>query len=229
MKLLNHDRCGVSDSAGPSRHFAAMKEFTIGLIAAVVVILSCTDSSDSLDSSGSSSGVSASESSGGSSTTRSRSSNWSSITYYADEMTGEQSFGAYSKAAGPTRSMEWPYNDVTAQVYFSCDAGKNNEGAWIRFSTSPNLIDDDIESGYNVINTRIRWDDKAAESATLTQQWGSEDLSFRYDQWAINRILAHNTMLLELNWYESGRVFFRFDLSGSTSAIEQARGKCRGA
>jgi len=153
---------------------------------------------------------------------------WSPIRYYTDEMTGEQSFGAYSDETGPTRAMEWPYHDVTARIYFSCDAGRNNEAAWIRFSSNPNLVDTDTQSGYDVITTRIRWDDKPPESATLTQQWSSEDVSFMYDGWAIGRIEASGAMLLELHWYDSGRVFFRFDLTGSAEALNEARARCRG-
>ena len=220
-----------------------MKEFTIGLIAVVIVVLSCTDSSDNSDyygassgtsaDNGTSSGTSSSESSDGSEASEidwsKYLSSWSSISFRADEMTGEQSFGAHSRSVGSTQRMEWPYNDVRAQVFFQCDSGTENEHAWIRFTTSPNLVGDETRSGYNLINTRIRWDEKAPESATLTQDWGSEDLNFHFDQWAVNGILAHEEMLLELNWYGSGRVHFWFDLVGSSAAIEEARAECRGA
>lgn len=149
---------------------------------------------------------------------------WSN-TESKDEMTGDHSCYAMSAMVGPTEPMDFPYKDVKAWM----GVGSDGEWEWIflGFSEAPNLTDDVTEDGFNRIDTRIKWDD-TVETVTLTQQWGAKFLRFRNVKGLLPKIEASSSVLLELNWYGQGRVYFRFSLSGSTAAIDKMRG-CAGS
>ncbi len=143
-----------------------------------------------------------------------------------DEMTGERSCYVHSKSTRPTEKMGFPYGDTTAWMGIGSDG--ESEWVYVRFSDSPNLLDTSIEDGYNLIETRIKWDDKV-EDVTFVQEWGAEALHFRDDASAIARIMKSNSVLLELNWYGEGKVYFRFSLQGSSAGIAKMRRDCGGS
>lgn len=120
--------------------------------------------------------------------------------------------------------MGFPYNDVRAWLGVGCDG--SNEWAYFGFSESPNITDDQTESSYSVIRTRVRWD-HSVENTALIQEWGAKFIGFHDDSAAIANIARANTVLLELNWYGEGRVYFEFSLKGSSAAVQQMRSACR--
>lgn len=142
-----------------------------------------------------------------------------------DEMTGEVSAYAISPSASPTRPMAFPYNDVTGFLAFGCNG--NSEWAYIGFSEEPNLTNQSIQDGYSSFRMRIKWDDEI-ETVQMTQPWGSRFLHFRSYAPAIAKMISSNTVLVELDWYGSGKTYFRFSLAGSSNAIARARASCRG-
>ena len=141
-----------------------------------------------------------------------------------DEMTGEVSWYAISPEVAPTKPMVFPYSDVTAKLCIGFD-GKD-EWAYFRFSTAPNLSDTKTKSGYNAIETRIKWDDEVT-SVQLTQDWGAKFIHFSANKTAISKVAVSKFVLLELNWYGQGKVYFQFPLAGSSDAIKGAREKFR--
>lgn len=142
-----------------------------------------------------------------------------------DEMTGKKSSYANSISVSSTQEMDFPYHDVKAWIGVGCNG--SNEWVYVGFTKSPNLNNDETEDGYNLIKTRIKWDDRV-DTATLTQDWGDKFLSFSYDKPAISNILKSNSVMLELNWHGSGRTFFKFPLNGSSAAIKTIRQNCSG-
>ncbi len=151
-------------------------------------------------------------------------STWSTSTA-KDEMTGKKSAYASSIRVTSTKAMVFPYQDVNAWLGVGCDSG--NEWVYIGFSKPPNLLDDETKDGYNLLKTRIKWDDRV-DTATLTQNWGEKFLHFSYDKPAISNILKSNSVMLELNWHGQGRTFFKFPLKGSSAAIKKVRQNCSG-
>ena len=141
-----------------------------------------------------------------------------------DDMTGEVSAHAHSPSVRPVRPMGFPYSDVKAWLGVGCKGGR--EWAYIGFNEAPNLTGTDTEDGYNVVSTRIRWDDQV-QNVVLTQDWGDRFLSFRHDANAINKIAASSSALLELRWYGESGVHFEFPLKGSSKALAEIRAKCR--
>jgi hypothetical protein len=75
-----------------------------------------------------------------------------------DEMTGEKAYFAQSKNTSPTEKMDFPYHNVEAWLGIVCNGKKERAG--IGFTESPNLVNTDIHDGYNLVNARIKWDDK---------------------------------------------------------------------
>lgn len=140
-----------------------------------------------------------------------------------DKMTGEKSSYAHSPTETSTKKMEFPYSGTTGSVGVGCD--KDSEWAYFNFSKSPNLTSKDVEDGYNVISTRIKWG-KESEHVTLIQTWGADSLHFRDDGYAINKIIASNSVLLELDWHGSPGTYFEFPLKGSSAALKKIRSAC---
>lgn len=141
-----------------------------------------------------------------------------------DEMTGEVSSYCSSPATPPTKTMSFPYSDVRGWLGVGCNG--ESEWAYAGFSMAPNLQGTDIGDGYNIITTRIKFDDEV-ETVRLTQEWNSKFIHFSDDQDVIEKILKANTILLELDWYGSGKTYFRFSGSGSTSSINEIRTSCQ--
>lgn len=143
-----------------------------------------------------------------------------------DEMTGAASAYAHSPQVSATQPMAFPYQDTRAWLGFGCDG--RNEWAYIGFSDAPNLLNTTLREGHSRIETRIRWGDEPVENVRFTQQWGSSFLNFAITHVhpAIEKMESSSTVLVELEWYGSGRTLFRFPLAGSSAAMQQARSQC---
>jgi hypothetical protein len=143
-----------------------------------------------------------------------------------DEMTSEKSAYAASPRSSSNRAMDFPYQGTESWLGFGCDS--ESEWVYLGFSEAPNLNDTDIQDGYNVINTRVKWDDSVVQE-TFTQKWSDPFLSFRKDDQAIRRIVGGNNVLVELDWHgQKQAVIFSFTLRDSSNAIAEARQKCSG-
>jgi hypothetical protein len=120
--------------------------------------------------------------------------------------------------------MDSPYSDVLAWMGVGCDG--SSEWAYFGFSTSPNIINDETEDGYSVINTRVKWDN-SIQNTQLIQEWGAKSIHFSNKAAAIEKISGSSSVMLELNWHGQGSVNFQFPLKGSSEAIQDMRAKCR--
>jgi hypothetical protein len=122
--------------------------------------------------------------------------------------------------------MNFPYKDTEAWVGFICD-GKN-EWVYLGFSKTPNIVDTETGDGYNYFSTRLKWGDEI-KNARFSQKWGSSYINFRDGRDALKRLTSASadSLLLELNWYGNGTVYFRFSLEGAADAIANARASCK--
>lgn len=141
-----------------------------------------------------------------------------------DEMTGEFSAYAYSPLGVPTTQMEFPYGDVSGRMVVACN--KDSEWAYLSFSSAPNLTKTDTKDGYNLINTRIKWNDEIKE-VTLSQDWGSRFFHPRNYDDLISQIESSSTALLELQWHGQSKVYFKYSMNGSSKAIANIRKLCK--
>lgn len=87
------------------------------------------------------------------------------------------------------------------------------------------ITNDETEDGYNVINTRVKWD-SSIQNTRLIQEWGAKSIHFSNKAAAIAKISGSSSVMLELNWHGQGSVNFRFPLKGSSAAIQEMRTKC---
>ena len=140
-----------------------------------------------------------------------------------DEMTGEVNSYCSSPSTSPTKTMSFPYGDTKGWLGIGCDG--ESEWVYAGFTNEPNLHDTGIRDGYNHIKTRIKFDDEV-QDVYLSQKWNSKFLHF-YDVGVIDKIMKANTILLELDWYGEGSVYFRFSGGGSSKAINQIRASCQ--
>ena len=140
-----------------------------------------------------------------------------------DEMTGKFTAFAHSPRTYPSKRMGFPYHDVNSWMGVGCDA--ENEWVYLGFNDSPNLSKDTTESGYNLIKTRIKWDDNV-EDISLTQDWGAKFLHFKDDSIVTSKIAASSTALVELQWHGEQATYFKYSLNGSSKAISEIREKC---
>lgn len=147
-----------------------------------------------------------------------------SISKNKDEMTGESSVYVFSNNVYSTKKMYSPYNKTSSVIGIGCD--KDDAWIYVSFSAPPNLNDKVTKNGYNLIITRVKFNDEIKDVA-MTQDWGSKVIHFKEDDYIIRKIKDSNTMLLELNWYGNDKVYFKYNLAGSTKAINKAFKKCK--
>jgi len=140
-----------------------------------------------------------------------------------DKMTGKVSAYASSPIAFPSKKMGFPYANVNAWLGVGCN--KKDEWVYIGFNNSPNLANTQTKDGYNLIQTRIKWDD-TIKKTTLTQEWQSSFIHFRNGNSAISNIVNSKTALLELQWHGEQGTYFEFSLNGSSAALKKIRAKC---
>lgn len=138
-------------------------------------------------------------------------------------MTGKSFCYAASPTAGPTEKIGFPYGDVVAWMGVQTDG--HIPQAFFGFNEAPNLTGGTTMDGYNLFYTRIRWDDNV-EKVFLKKSWGNKFLVFQYSQKNVKKIISANTVLLELDWYGAGTVYFKFSLKGSSAAISKIRADC---
>jgi len=139
-----------------------------------------------------------------------------------DEMTGDESWYARSPYVEPTEKMSFPYHNISASLTVGYDG--ESEWAYIVFNEAPNILDTELGDGYEIIETRIKWDDEV-EKVKFTKEWSSKFIHFLYSDENIKKIKSHNTVLLELKWYNEGEVYFKFSLDGSSDAINKIHEK----
>ncbi|MDW1948755.1 hypothetical protein R7P34_13060 [Vibrio sp. 780] len=142
-----------------------------------------------------------------------------------DEMTGEIRAYANSPTIQSTKKMSFPYSSTRSWLGVGCNQ-KGEEWIYVGFTNAPNLNGTETKDGYNLISTRVKWDNNI-ESTKLIQDWGSKFIHFRNDKNAIKNALKSNQMLLELNWHSQGNQYFKYSLNGSSAAIKTIRSKCK--
>lgn len=142
------------------------------------------------------------------------------------EMTGKFSAYAQSPSAAPSKKMDFPYHDVNGWIGVGCNS--ENEWVYFGFDSAPNLTKDKAKDGYNLIKTRVKWNNQM-ENVSLTQDWGSRFIHFQNDSSAIAKIAASKTAMLELQWHGEQPAYLTFTLNGSSKAISEIRAKCASA
>lgn len=141
-----------------------------------------------------------------------------------NEMTGKVSAYATSPDTFPNRKMAFPYQDVKSWLAVGCDG--RDEWVYFGFNTAPNITNDETRDGYNLIKTRVKWDN-TVQSTDLIQKWGAKFIHFKSNQRAVSNIMRYSNLLLELEWYGEQSIYFEYSLEGSATALEEMRRLCK--
>lgn len=141
-----------------------------------------------------------------------------------DKMTDVKSWYAISPDVNSVDRLRFPYTGTQANLVVACD--KKSKWTYVIFSGSINLTGEDIQDGFDTVTTRIKWD-STIDDVTFTHKWGARSIQFESTGEIVKAIASHNTALLELHWYEQGRVYYRFPLDGARAAIAAAFAKCK--
>jgi len=135
-----------------------------------------------------------------------------------DPMTGEKTAFAVSDWVTPTRSISFPYEDLEAQVVVRSDGERQ---IVFLYFTSLNLAGGETKDGYQEWKCRVKWDEDLTVHPMI-RVFGEKLLYFKFTDLALEYLAEASTLLVELYWYQEGRVYFDFSLEGSSRAISEA-------
>jgi len=138
-----------------------------------------------------------------------------------DPMTEKITWYALSPSVSPIEKMSFPYENTQASIVVARQG--REEWVYIVFNVTPNIVGGSTADGYEVINTRIKWDYSQPVYVRLFKKFGSTFLQFEDTMEIIQKILLHRKVMVELNWYGQGLVHFEFPLEGAANAIAQIR------
>ncbi len=140
-----------------------------------------------------------------------------------DDMSGVMIWYAGSPKTTSNNPMSTPYyNGTKASLHVGTDGF--SEWCYISFNKEPIIKNTEIKDCYNAFTTRLEWDDDICHM-DFTKEWGTSFIHFVEDKKAINKIMENNKVLLELDWYGEGKVYFEFTLNSSADAIKKIREK----
>lgn len=118
--------------------------------------------------------------------------NWQ-VSVSEDVMTGTETWYATSPRVDSLARMGFPYGGTKAWIGIGYDG--ESEWIYIGFTNAPNLVDTTTRNGYDLIETRIKWDDDL-ETVSLTQRWGAQFIHFRDYAAAIRGLRSQTQCLL---------------------------------
>lgn len=141
-----------------------------------------------------------------------------------DEMSGTSIHYAFSPSTSTTRTLNFPYDDLKSWVYVGCAKGYH----WITFgfSHAPNLTNDKTRDGFNLIDSRVKFDNDI-KYTSFKQNWGDKFLKVELFKEPMMKGLRNSSeLLLELEWYGLGAIYFKYDLDNANVAISDVLDKC---
>ena len=147
-----------------------------------------------------------------------------------DRMDGTFSAYASSSETQADPAMSFPYADVRSSIVYSCD-NKTNDWAYLWFSTRPNLSGGDNEDGYSMHTIRGKFDSQPSQNIRMIQRWGGSTLQLDRRKLnnsikVINNMKKYDSLLISLDWYGQGNIYFEYDLIGASVEITKARESC---
>jgi len=139
--------------------------------------------------------------------------NWKSHAYVTD-LEKEKRAYVESKTVVSDRPMDFPYTNTTATL----NVVKNSSSTWayIEFSQAPNVVGTDTQNGYHIIKANV-YIDGVRETATMTQEWGSKTLHFRYPTWLIKKLRSCTDFRVNIRWHGDPGVVWSFKGTGFDS------------
>lgn len=144
----------------------------------------------------------------------------------ADPMSGEEYWVTKSSAVEPSQQMEIPYEDINARLVALCGSGRGYFG--FEFSDSPNLTNMTYRQDGVFITSRIKGDEQIHEVTFMTEV-GNNTIKIVPDDLGlfVETITVSSELMVELEWFREGEVYFLFNLAGSKDAITEVLMNCK--
>ncbi|MFN4224566.1 MAG: hypothetical protein ACK4E1_07190 [Fervidobacterium nodosum] len=142
-----------------------------------------------------------------------------------DVMTDKVNFWyAASPMVKPLESVAIPYKNIAAAVFVRYDNKQLVAG--IAFNMYPPLFggstNDKSDDGVYFV-TKIRWDNKQPEEVKFFMPLLSKYILFdsKVTKDVINKLMTHNTLIVEFDWLLWGVKHFKFPLDGAKEVISE--------
>ena len=141
------------------------------------------------------------------------------VTVRKDEMTGEETRYVLSPLVPPVSPVGLRYRSIKAGLGVGYDG--EDEWVYIWFNQIPIFDDTEFKGDYEIINTRIKWDDEIEGVQLYNDGLASDVIYFSDNKKVVSKIINSDTMLLELILFGEGNVYFQFPLVGAAEAINE--------
>jgi len=156
--------------------------------------------------------------------------NWK-LVKNVDKMTNElESCVIMSKFAKADKELSFPYNKLQSNIVisgklkplfgFTSEANLNKDSYTLKDSIGV------VKTPNRVINTRIKFD-KEVKKIQLIQILNMKQAIFFYNENDEKQLFKSSKILLELDWYNEGKIYFEYNLKGVSKAIKNMKEKCR--
>ena len=153
-------------------------------------------------------------------------SSWKSVslvdTFGIDcDVSSNSDSGVSSGLVFPIKRMEFPHQDVKAEIAYKCDP----EIILIRFTDVPNLVGGEILEGIKSISLDVDVNDKQQSYRWEANQTRGDKrlffLSNRNDYSVLREHLSGDTFSISIPWYNQGDVTFRWDTENAIETIDE--------
>jgi len=146
------------------------------------------------------------------------------LLYAQDEMTGEKTWYVSSSIVFPTEKLSFPYQNMAGRLVILYDPIKNIDMVALMLNSILSLEDGVLYGDGFLYTTRVKWDDKV-EDVRIFNGIFEKNVLFVDSEYIVKNMRSSKTMLLELNLFSGGSVYFKFDLTGVSEAIDQLHSK----
>ncbi|MGQ9856092.1 MAG: hypothetical protein ACUVQF_05095 [Fervidobacterium sp.] len=149
-----------------------------------------------------------------------------------DVMTDKIKFWyAISPETAPLEKVAFPYENIRAAVFVKYDGNQLTSGIVFNlYPPIPGGVVSREESDEGIpFETRIRWDNQEPVKVKFFQPVLSKMILFdrKITIEIVNKLMKHNTLIVELDWLLWGVKHFKFSLDGSKDAISQVLRKIK--
>lgn len=150
-------------------------------------------------------------------------SNWS-FQVKENPMDNTKSIYLFTDEASSNPKMNFPHNNTRVSLVFACSNMK--KWSFFAFNESPILNNKSIKSGYDEITTRIKFGNNI-ENIQLIHEWGQTALHVKNDYLFRHTLSGNLELLLELDWYGEGKVYFKINTTGFIKKFKELNEQCQ--
>ena len=123
-----------------------------------------------------------------------------------DDFSGKSYSYLMSNQTKPSKPLDFPYKDLTADLYIYC---RNPKNLYMRFSSDPNMVGGKIESDYTFYPGEVRIDGKVIIMGISKQHDERKVIRFSGNA---EEFIGHKDVAIQIKHYV-GTTHYVFDMS----------------